>query len=61
MLERPTRWEDIYGQDDIVAYIKNKITKGTFPNFVIFVGDEGIGKTAIADLTAICRLKVLVH
>ena len=53
MLERPTRWEDIYGQDDIVAYIKNKITKGTFPNFVIFVGDEGIGKTAIADLTAI--------
>lgn len=53
MLERPLTWNDIYGQEDIIAYIKNKITKGTFPNFVIFVGDEGIGKTAIADLTAI--------
>lgn len=53
MLERPLTWGDIYGQEDIIAYIKNKITKGTFPNFVIFVGDEGIGKTAIADLTAI--------
>ena len=53
MLERPLTWDDIYGQEDIIAYIKNKITKGTFPNFVIFVGDEGIGKTAIADLTAI--------
>lgn len=53
MLERPLTWDDIYGQEDIIAYIKNKITKETFPNFVIFVGDEGIGKTAIADLTAI--------
>lgn len=53
MLERPLTWDDIYGQEDIIAYIKNKITRGTFPNFVIFVGDEGIGKTAIADLTAI--------
>jgi DNA polymerase-3 subunit gamma/tau len=46
---RPTDWEDVLGQEEIVDSVKTTLDAGTARAF-IFSGEAGIGKTTIARL-----------
>ena len=49
---RPTKWEEIAGQDKIVTQVKSIVEKkGPYPHF-LFVGSAGTGKTSLAEIFA---------
>lgn len=49
---RPHKWEDIYGQDNTVKALKERILKNDIPSAVMFQGPFGCGKTTLAQLFA---------
>lgn len=49
---RPRKWEDIYGQDQIVKALKKRILSGDYGKALIFEGLYGCGKTTIAEIYA---------
>lgn len=48
---RPTKWEDVIGQDSVVSSIKNKLKTGVPPAF-LFSGPSGSGKSTLAEILA---------
>ncbi len=52
-MKRPETFEDIKGHEWLITYIKDQIMKGTLHHFIILEGQEGLGKTSIADLIAL--------
>lgn len=49
-------WSDILGHADILKRLRSIIADGSFPHAMIFAGVRGIGKYAIAELTAAALL-----
>jgi DNA polymerase-3 subunit gamma/tau len=49
---RPTRFQDVIGQDHIVTTIKNSIKFGRIAHAYIFSGPRGVGKTSLARILA---------
>lgn len=45
--------DDIVGHRYIVDFIKDKLTKDTIPNVILFNGNPGLGKTSLAKVIAI--------
>lgn len=49
---RPRTWEDVLGQNHIKGIIQQAIEGGNFPKFTIFAGPSGMGKSCLAELSA---------
>lgn len=45
--------DDIVGHKYVIQFLKDKISKDTIPNVILFNGNAGIGKTSIAKVLAI--------
>lgn len=52
-MKRPYSFEDIKGHDWLVDYLKEHLQKGTLHHFLIIEGQEGLGKTSLADIIAL--------
>lgn len=50
---RPMSFNDIKGHPALVAYFKEQLENKTLPQFILLEGEEGLGKTSLADLIAI--------
>ena len=51
--KRPQKFDDLYGQDEVVHYFKNiQQTKAPIPNAIWLGGKFGCGKTTIAKIIA---------
>lgn len=53
MLKRPHEFSDVIGHEVYKRYFIERIRKGNLPQFIIFNGPEGLGKTSLADILAI--------
>ena len=51
---RPTRFDDVVGQDHIVRALKNAIRMNRIAQAYLFCGTRGVGKTSIARIFAKC-------
>ncbi len=49
---RPSRFEDVKGQDHVVKTLKNSIINNRLASAYIFSGSRGVGKTSVARLLA---------
>ncbi len=49
---RPTRFEEVKGQDPIVTTLKNQINAGRISHAYLFCGTRGTGKTTVAKIFA---------
>lgn len=52
-MKRPKSFSDIKGHDWLTSYLEGHIRKGTLHHFIIMEGQEGLGKTSLADLIAL--------
>ena len=52
-MKRPETFDDIKGHSWLVQYLKEHIARGTLHHFLILEGQEGLGKTSLADLIAL--------
>lgn len=52
-LYRPERFDEIVGHDALISQLKDRVMAGTLSHFIILYGEEGLGKTTIADHLAI--------
>lgn len=53
MPKKPQSFADIVGHTSLIEYLTNHLTNGTLPQFIIFEGDEGLGKSSIAKILAL--------
>lgn len=49
---RPQKWEEMIGQESIIAILKKELETETFKNCYLFCGSSGCGKTTTARLVA---------
>ena len=49
---RPTKFEDVIGQEEIVKVLQTNIEKGEVPRAIMFIGPAGTGKTTLATIIA---------
>ena len=49
---RPRKWDEVYGQDQIVKALRKRILSGDYGKALIFEGLFGCGKTTLAELYA---------
>lgn len=49
---RPTAFNDVVGQSNIIHILSNQLTTGTTKNAYLFVGSQGTGKTTCARIFA---------
>lgn len=52
MLERPKNFSEVYGQAQVVRFLQTRIESNNLPQFIIFNGEEGLGKTTLAKICA---------
>lgn len=45
-------FEDVIGHENLVEFLKGHLQNNTLPHFIIFEGDEGLGKTSLAKILA---------
>lgn len=53
MPKKPTSFDDIVGHKNLIEFLRDHLSKGTLPQFIIFEGDEGLGKSSFAKLLAL--------
>lgn len=53
MLQRSHSFDDVIGHDVFKKYLIERIKKGNLPQFLIFEGPLGLGKTSLAEIVAI--------
>jgi DNA polymerase-3 subunit gamma/tau len=49
---RPTNWQEIVGQEQVVQTLRNAIASGRFAHAYLFAGPRGTGKTTMARILA---------
>ena len=49
---RPSRFEDVVGQEDTISILKDEIKTNTLNSSYLFVGGSGQGKTSLARIFA---------
>jgi len=49
---RPTAFEDVFGQDEVISILQNSIKQGSISHSYLFSGTRGTGKTSIARIFA---------
>ena len=49
---RPRKWEEVFGQDKVVADLKKRIITNNIPKAILLQGPFGTGKTTIAEIFA---------
>lgn len=49
---RPTRFEDVVGQDSVAFALKNQLREGKIGHAYLFTGVRGTGKTSLAKILA---------
>ena len=52
-MHRPKSFNEVVGHKWLVDYLVTHIQNGTLPHFLILEGQEGLGKTSLADLIAL--------
>lgn len=45
-------FEEVVGHENLITFLKDHLAKGTLPQFILFEGDEGLGKSSLAKLLA---------
>lgn len=53
MLKRPHDFDEVIGHDVFKKYLTERIQKGNLPQFLIFEGPLGLGKTSLAEIVAV--------
>lgn len=53
---RCSGWEEIFGQDRVVAYLRSGLQRGDLPHALLFTGPRGVGKFSTALLFAAALL-----
>ena len=53
MPKKPTSFDDIVGHKNLIEFLQDHLSKGTLPQFIIFEGDEGLGKSSFAKFLAL--------
>lgn len=51
-LHRPEQFNELFGNKKKIQMIQGRLRERSFPKFVFFVADEGLGKTSLAYLCA---------
>lgn len=51
--KRIKSWDEVFGHQNIINYLKNKVASDSIGDVIILHGNSGIGKTAMAKLLAI--------
>ena len=52
MPNKPHGFNEIAGHKSIVEFLQGHLENGTLPQFIIFEGDEGLGKSSLAKILA---------
>lgn len=52
MPNKVTRFDNIIGNRNTIAFLQSHLNRGTTPRCIIFEGEEGLGKTSLAKLVA---------
>ena len=56
MPKKPVSFDDIVGHRNLLEFLKEHLRNGTLPQFILFEGDEGLGKSSLAKLLALYLL-----
>lgn len=49
---RPSKFDEVFGQENVVKILKAFIEKDSLPHSYLFIGSRGIGKTSVARIFA---------
>lgn len=52
MAQKLHTFDEVVGHENLITFLKDHLVKGTLPQFIIFEGDEGLGKSSLAKLLA---------
>lgn len=52
MAQKLHTFEEVVGHDNLITFLKDHIEHDTLPQFILFEGDEGLGKSSLAKLLA---------
>lgn len=52
MAKKLHSFADVVGHTNLITFLKEHLTNGTLPQFIIFEGDEGLGKSSLAKILA---------
>lgn len=52
MAKKLHSFADVVGHENLITFLKDHIDKDTLPQFIIFEGDEGLGKSSLAKILA---------
>ena len=52
MAKKLHEFSDLVGHENLITFLKDHLDKNTLPQFILFEGDEGLGKSTIAKILA---------
>ncbi len=52
MAKKLHKFSELVGHENLITFLKDHLEKGTLPQFILFEGDEGLGKSTIAKILA---------
>lgn len=52
MAKKLHQFSELVGHENLITFLQDHLTKGTLPQFILFEGDEGLGKSTLAKLLA---------
>lgn len=52
MAKKLHQFSELVGHENLITFLKDHLEKGTLPQFILFEGDEGLGKSTLAKLLA---------
>lgn len=52
MAKKLHQFSEMVGHENLITFLKDHLEKGTLPQFILFEGDEGLGKSTLAKILA---------